>query len=138
MTHLQQQRVIVYWCSLGCTREETGLAQRTLAQCQSSGNALCNRADSAHATSRAAQPGIPRQRRALPLAYRNFERYFATVPSGMHPLGWGGHRTPPHLRAGRLAVRPAGSPPATGWFALPGLLAWGRAAVRILPELDWN
>jgi hypothetical protein len=38
-------------------------------------------------------------------AYRNFKRYFATVPSGMHPLGWGGHRTPPHPRAGRLGEK---------------------------------
>jgi hypothetical protein len=27
--------------------------------------------------------------------YRNFTRYFATVPSGMHPLGCGGHQPPP-------------------------------------------
>jgi hypothetical protein len=48
---------------------------------------------------------------------RNFKRYFATVPSGMHPLGWGGHRTPPQPLAGRLAVRPAGSTPAA-WLVL--------------------
>jgi hypothetical protein len=108
-----------------CQREETGLAQRTIAQCQSPGNALCNRADSAHSISRAARPGIPRQRRALPLVYRNFKRYFATVPSGMHPLGWGGHWTPPQPRAWQLAGRPAGSKPAAGWQVLPSLLAWG-------------
>ena len=58
-------------------------------------------------------------------ADRNFKRYCATVPSGMHPRGWGGHRTPPQPRARRLAVRPAGSKQATGWRALPGILAWG-------------
>jgi hypothetical protein len=58
-------------------------------------------------------------------AYRNFKRYFATVPSGMHPLGWGGHRTPPPPRARRLAGRPATRKPAAGWWALSGLLAWG-------------
>jgi hypothetical protein len=34
--------------------------------------------------------------------YRNFKRYFATVLSGMLPLGWGGHWTPPQPLAGRL------------------------------------
>jgi len=32
----------------------------------------------------------------------------------MHPLGCGGHRTPPYPLAGRLAVRPAGSKQAAG------------------------
>jgi hypothetical protein len=36
------------------------------------------------------------------------------VPSGMHPLGCGGHRTPPQLLTGGLAVRPAGSQQAAG------------------------
>ncbi len=57
--------------------------------------------------------------------YRNCKRYFAIVPSGMHPLGCGGHWTPPQPLTGRLAVRPAGSQQAAGWLALPGLLAWG-------------
>ena len=56
---------------------------------------------------------------------RNFKRYFATVPSGMHPLGCGGHQTHPQPRAGRLAVRLAGSKQAAGGLALPGILAWG-------------
>src|SRR5262249_49622351 len=51
--------------------------------------------------------------------YRNFKRYFATVPSGMNPLGCGSQRTPPQPRAGRLAVRPAGSKQAAG-LVLPG------------------
>ena len=38
------------------------------------------------------------------VAARNFKRYFATVPSGMHPRGCGGHRTYPQPPAGRLAV----------------------------------
>jgi hypothetical protein len=43
-------------------------------------------------------------------AYRNFKRYFATVPSGMHPLGWGGHRTPPNPAPGGWpGARPAAS-----------------------------
>ena len=29
--------------------------------------------------------------------YRKFKRYFATEPSGLHPLGCGGHRPPPSL-----------------------------------------
>jgi hypothetical protein len=44
---------------------------------------------------------------------RNFKRYFATVPSGMHPLGCGGHQHPPS-RSCR---------PASGW---PALSAAGR------------
>ena len=51
--------------------------------------------------------------------YRNFKRHFATVPSGMHPLGCGGYRTHPQPLTGRLAVRPAGSKQATG-LVLPG------------------
>ena len=56
------------------------------------------------------------------LAFRrivHFKRYFATVPSGMHPLGCGGHRTHPQPLAGRLTVPPAGSKQAA-WLGLPG------------------
>jgi len=49
----------------------------------------------------------------VPPAYRKFKRYFATAPSGLHPLGCGGHRAPPSLArvpaAGRRARRQVGS-----------------------------
>jgi len=41
-------------------------------------------------------------------ALSGWGRYFATVPSGMHPLGCGGHQHPPSRSCG-LLLRPASS-----------------------------
>src|SRR5262245_16396865 len=66
----------------------------------------------------------------LSCAYRNFKRYVVTVPSRVHPLGWGGYRTPSNpAPGGWQCARPAASRPQDGW-RYRARLAWGdRAAV---------
>jgi hypothetical protein len=59
------------------------------------------------------------------IEYRNFTRYCATGPLGMHPLGCGGHQHPPSRSrglpaAGQPCWQPAGHRPAPPGTARTG------------------
>src|SRR5262247_1314914 len=71
--------------------------------------------------------------------YRKFKRYFATVPSGMHPLGCGGHQHPPSRSYGLPALSAAGRPQARavghgqdGWLVTGSRRGWGCRAGTLL------